>query len=122
MAPSQLSQLKSALSTAGLSRTNSGGGKKGGANKSQGKAGLTNKDREKKQRKLDDIKQSLNKFDVRETKVKNHVVGRGQDVKGTSGTPSQSRQKGLEMVSPGRVCRPRPPDGCSTDDPIPSRE
>jgi len=97
MAPSQLSQLKSALSTAGLSRQSNG--KKSGGNKSSSKAGLTNKDREKKQRKLDDIKQSLNKFDVRETKVKNHVVGRGQDVKGTSGTPSQSRQKGLEMVS-----------------------
>jgi nucleolar protein 14 len=81
MAPSQLSQLKSALSTAGLSRQSNG--KKSGGNKSSSKAGLTNKDREKKQRKLDDIKQSLNKFDV----------------KGTSGTPSQSRQKGLEMVS-----------------------
>jgi hypothetical protein len=48
---------------------------------------------------LDDIKSSLNKFDVRETKVKNAVVGRGGDLKGVKGTPSQSRQRGLEMVS-----------------------
>lgn len=72
-------------------------GKKGG-NKTKGKAGLTNKDREKKQNKLDEIKRSLNTFDVRETKVKNPVVGKGQDVKGVSGRPSQSRQRGLEMV------------------------
>lgn len=99
MAPSQLAQLKSALAGAGLNRQS----KKGGS-KQTGKAGLTNKDREKKQNKLNAIKETLNKFDVRETKVKNPVVGRVKDVKGLSGTPSQSRQRGLEMVSPRIPC------------------
>jgi hypothetical protein len=95
MAPSQLSQLKSALQGAGLSRQSQG--KKG---KKNGKAGLTNKDREKKQQKLEEIKSSLNKFDVREQKTKNPVVGPSakKAVKGVVGTPSLSRQKGLEMV------------------------
>jgi nucleolar protein 14 len=96
MAPSQLSQLKSALQGAGLSRQSQG--KKG---KKNSKAGLTNKDREKKQQKLDEIKSNLNKFDVREQKTKNPVVGPSakKAIKGVVGTPSLSRQKGLEMVS-----------------------
>ena len=62
---------------------------------------MTNKDREKKQQKLDEIRSSLNKFDVREQKTKNPVVGPSakKAVKGVVGTPSLSRQKGLEMVS-----------------------
>jgi nucleolar protein 14 len=96
MAPSQLSQLKSALQGAGLSRQSQG--KKG---KKNSKAGLTNKDREKKQQKLDEIRSNLNKFDVREQKTKNPVVGHGvkKVAKGVVGTPSLSRQRGLEMVS-----------------------
>ncbi|KAJ9121125.1 hypothetical protein QFC24_004798 [Naganishia onofrii] len=94
MAPSQLSQLKSALQGAGLSRQSQG--KKG---KKNSKAGLTNKDREKKQQKLDEIRSNLNKFDVREQKTKNPVVGHGvkKVAKGVVGTPSLSRQRGLEM-------------------------
>lgn len=95
MAPSQLAQLKSALSTAGLNRNSQPKSK----SKSNNKAGLTNKDREKKEKRLEDIRASLNKFDVREAKVKNPVFGKGPKNKGVTGTPSQSRSRGLEIVS-----------------------
>lgn len=70
MAPSQLAQLKAALSTAGLNRKSAskkskkGGGKKGGAQ---------DVDRAKKLAKLDEIRAKFNKFDERETRVSCHV-------------------------------------------------
>jgi nucleolar protein 14 len=64
MAPSQLSQLKTALNSAGLNRTSQpkrkGDGKKGGSQE---------RDRQKKIQKLEEIRKGLNKFDERETKV-----------------------------------------------------
>lgn len=94
MAPSQLSQLKSALSSAGLARS-SQSSKKG---KSKGKAGSTVKDREKKQAKLDAIRESLNKFDVRENKTKHEILQANKKVaKGTVGAPSQSRQRAMDI-------------------------
>lgn len=95
MAPSQLAQLKAALNTSGLSRQS----KSKKTQNAKGRAGLTAKDREKKQKKLEQIKETLNRFDVREEKVKNPVVGKVQKSKTGGGLPSQSRQKGLEMVS-----------------------
>lgn len=93
MAPSQLAQLKSALSSAGLARSSQS--KK---SKSKGKAGSTVKDREKKQAKLDAIRQSLNKFDVRENKTKHEILQANKKVaKGTTGAPSQSRQRAMDL-------------------------
>lgn len=94
MAPSQLAQLKSALSTAGLARSSQSKNK----SKRAGKAGLTQKDRDKKQNKLDQIRDQLNKFDVRETKVKHEILHANKKAaKGVVGTPSQSRQKAMDM-------------------------
>lgn len=105
MAPSQLSQLRNALSSAGLSRNSPSQASKS-KSKGKGKAGFTTTDREKKEARLNAIKVSLNKFDVREEKVKNPVVGPGvRKVKGVVGTPSQSRSRGLELVSVSLIYR-----------------
>ncbi len=65
MPASQLSQLKAALTTAGLNRKSASkkdkkGFKKGGARET---------DRAKTLQRLEDIRRGLNKFDERETKV-----------------------------------------------------
>ncbi|WWD15917.1 hypothetical protein CI109_100341 [Kwoniella shandongensis] len=91
MAPSQLSQLKSALNSAGLSRTNHSKKEK----KAYKKGGARETDRAKKLDKLEEIRRNLNKFDERETKVK-HDVG-GRNLKGVIGRPSASKQAGLEQ-------------------------
>jgi nucleolar protein 14 len=65
MAPSQLAQLKAALSTAGLNRTSHSKKDK----KAFKKGGAQETDRAKKIQKLEDIRRGLNKFDERETKV-----------------------------------------------------
>lgn len=92
MAPSQLAQLKAALSSAGLNRKSVSkktkkGGKKGGAQEV---------DRAKKAAKLDEIRAKFNKFDERETKIKHNVGGR--NLKGVTGKPTASRQAGIEQV------------------------
>nr|ODN95149.1 nucleolar protein 14 [Cryptococcus depauperatus CBS 7855] len=91
MAPSQLSQLKSALSNAGISRKTYSKKEK----KAYKKGGARETDRQKKFDKLEEIRKSLNKFDERETKVK-HDAG-GRNLKGVVGRPSASRQAGLEQ-------------------------
>lgn len=95
---SQLSQLKSALSQAGLARQSqpSGSGKK---RKRAGNRDTT-LDRDKKARKLDEINQKLNPFEVKVTKLK-HDVG-GRKLKGVTGRPGLSKQVGIDQV---RVCR-----------------
>ncbi|WVF72153.1 hypothetical protein IAT40_006965 [Kwoniella sp. CBS 6097] len=90
MAPSQLSQLKSALSSAGLNKKNHSKKEK----KAFKKGGARETDRAKKLDKLEEIRRNLNKFDERETKLK-HDVG-GRNLKGTVGRPSASKQAGLE--------------------------
>jgi nucleolar protein 14 len=65
MAGSQLTQLKSALSSAGLNRKSASKNDK----KQWKKGGARETDRAKTFSKLEDIRKSLNKFDVRETKV-----------------------------------------------------
>ncbi|TYJ55430.1 hypothetical protein B9479_003933 [Cryptococcus floricola] len=91
MAPSQLAQLKSALSSAGLNRQSHSKKDK----KAFKKGGARETDRQKKIDKLDEIRRNLNKFDERETKVK-HDVG-GRNLKGVTGRPSSSKQAGLEQ-------------------------
>jgi nucleolar protein 14 len=92
MAPSQLAQLKAALSTAGLNR------KSVSKNDRKGKKGRsTEVERAKKVTKLNEIHSRFNKFDERETKVK-HDVG-GRKLKGVTGRPTASKQAGIEQVS-----------------------
>ncbi|KAI0254820.1 Nop14-like protein [Lactifluus subvellereus] len=84
---SQLSQLKSALSQAGLSRQSQPGRKRKRAQNEE-------KDNAKRAARLREIQQKLNPFDVKVTKLK-HDVG-GRKLKGISGKPAQSKQAGIE--------------------------
>jgi nucleolar protein 14 len=65
MPSSQLSQLKAALSSAGVNRKSTSKKDK----KAWKKGGAREVDRAKTAAKLEDIRKGLNKFDVRETKV-----------------------------------------------------
>src|SRR6267154_3324142 len=86
---SQLSQLKSALSQAGI--TNNHG-------KKRKRSGSVDQDKVKKAAKLQEIMihKKLNPFDVKVTKLK-HDVG-GRKVKGSKGQPAQSKQAGIQQV------------------------
>lgn len=86
---SQLKQLKSALSQAGLTG-------KPQAGKKRKRDAPTQKDKERKAARLEEINRKLNPFDVKVTKVK-HDVG-GRKIKGAVGHPAQSRQASLEQV------------------------
>ncbi|KAK2465987.1 hypothetical protein APHAL10511_001628 [Amanita phalloides] len=86
---SQLSQLKAALSQAGLT------GSQGKGKKRKRSAGLAEKDKAKKAAKLDEIHRKLNPFDVKVTRLK-HDVG-GRKIKGVVGRPAQSRMAGIEQ-------------------------
>ncbi len=87
---SQLSQLKSALSQAGISRQSQPARKRRRAQNEE-------KDNVKRAARLSDIQQKLNPFDVKVTKLK-HDVG-GRKLRGVSGKPAQSKQAGIEAVS-----------------------
>lgn len=88
---SQLKQLKSALSSAGLSRNSQSQKHK----KRSGEGVAIEK--AKKAAKLEAIQRRLNPFDERVTRVK-HDVG-GRKLKGVVGRPGVSRLAGLEQVS-----------------------
>ena len=85
---SQLSQLKSALSQAGVTKPQPGRKRKRSKNEDV--------DKEKKAAKLREIQQKMNPFDVQITKTK-HDVG-GRRIKGVVGRPAQSRQTGIQQV------------------------
>ena len=87
---SQLTQLKSALTQAGLNRQPPSGKKR----KRAGASKETDKD--KKAQKLQEIHRKLNPFDVKVTKLK-HDVG-GRKIKGATGRPQESKQAGIEQV------------------------
>ncbi|KAF8743074.1 Nop14-like protein, partial [Rhizoctonia solani] len=87
---SQLKQLKSALSSAGLSRNSQPQKHK---KKKSGEG--TAIEKAKKAAKLEAIQRRLNPFDERVTRVK-HDVG-GRKLKGVVGKPAVSRQAGLEQ-------------------------
>ncbi|KAF9514135.1 hypothetical protein BS47DRAFT_1343462 [Hydnum rufescens UP504] len=91
---SQLTQLKSALSQAGLSRQSQPGGS-GKKRKRTVAVRDSAAEKEKKVHKLDEINRKLNPFDVKVTKLK-HDVG-GRNVKGVVGRPALSKQAGLEQ-------------------------
>ena len=87
---SQLSQLKSALNQAGLSRQSSSKKRK------RSTVSLCEHDKEKKEQKLKEIQTKLNPFEVKINKLK-HDVG-GRKLKGVTGKPQQSKQAGIEQV------------------------
>lgn len=86
---SQLSQLKSALSQAGVTRPTS-------SKKKNKSPGAQDQDKAKKAAKLQEIHRKLNPFDVKVTKLK-HDVG-GRKLRGISGRPAKSKQAGLEQA------------------------
>ncbi|KAG6335951.1 hypothetical protein ID866_3140 [Astraeus odoratus] len=86
---SQLTQLKAALSQAGLSQ------KQGGKKKKKVSSRAAEHDKVKKAAKLREIQQKLNPFDVKVTKLK-HDVG-GRKIKGVMGRPAQSKQAGMQQ-------------------------
>ncbi|KAF8897899.1 nucleolar protein 14 [Infundibulicybe gibba] len=85
---SQLLQLKTALSQAGVTGHPQGG-------KKRKRSAHPEKDKEKKAARLQEIHQKLNPFDVKVTKLK-HDVG-GRKLKGVTGRPAQSKQAGIEQ-------------------------
>lgn len=87
---SQLTQLKSALSQAGLT------GKPSSSKKRKRSAAPLEKEKEKRAARLEEIHRRLNPFDVQVTKLK-HDVG-GRKIKGTTGKPAQSKQAGIQRV------------------------
>jgi nucleolar protein 14 len=89
---SQLLQLKSALSHAGITGQSQSNGKK------RKRTGSQEQDKDIKAAKLKEIHQKLNPFDVKITKLK-HDVG-GRKLKGITGRPAQSKQAGMEQVRP----------------------
>jgi len=88
---SQLTQLKSALSSAGIT-----GPKPSSKKRKRTSAVPLEKDKEKKAARLEEIHRRLNPFDVKVTKLK-HDVG-GRKIKGVVGRPAQSKQTGIEQV------------------------
>lgn len=102
---SQLTQLKSSLAQAGLSRqsqpsSSSKKRKRSGSASANGSGSVAEK--QDKARKLEEISRKLNPFDVKVTKLKMDVGGR--KVKGVVGRPAASRQEGLEKVSCSTCC------------------
>lgn len=85
---SQLSQLKSALAKADLSRTSH--------SKKRKSASAQPRDKNERTAKIQEIHEKLNPFDLKVTKLK-HDVG-GRKIKGAVGRPLVSRQAGLEKV------------------------
>jgi len=84
---SQLSQLKSALSQAGVTKNQQGTKRKRSKNE--------NVD-ERRAAQLREIQQKMNPFDVQVAKTK-HDVG-GRKIKGAVGRPAQSKQAGIQQV------------------------
>lgn len=84
---SQLLQLRTALSQAGITGNPSSSKKRKRVGTPLGK--------EKQAVHLEEISRRLNSFDVKVTKAK-HDVG-GRKVKGISGRPAQSKQAGIEQ-------------------------
>ena len=96
---SQLSQLKSALNQAGISKQPQNG-------KKRKRSVLDEKEKERKAAKLREIQQKMNPFDVKVTKLK-HDVG-GRKIAGTTGRPAQSKQAGIEQVRSSSFIHNRP--------------
>lgn len=85
---SQLSQLKSALSQAGVTKPQQGSKRKRSTNENAGK--------ERRAAKLREIQEKMNPFDIQTTRTK-HDVG-GRKIKGAVGRPALSKQAGIQQV------------------------
>ncbi|KAF8659134.1 hypothetical protein AX16_001904, partial [Volvariella volvacea WC 439] len=85
---SQLTQLKSALSKAGITGQPQN-------TKKRKRSAPPEKDKAKKAAKLEEIHKRLNPFDTKVTKLK-HDVG-GRKIKGVVGKPAVSKQAGIEQ-------------------------
>jgi nucleolar protein 14 len=90
MGGSQLKQLKTAISTSGLSNQSAPSRKRKRGN------GAVLEHRDKRTEKLKEIHEKFNPFDVKVEKLK-HDVG-GRKIKGVMGKPSASKQAGIEQV------------------------
>lgn len=90
---SQLSQLKSALSQAGVTKSQPGNKRKRPKNEDA--------DKDRRAAKLREIQQKMNPFDVQVAKVK-HDVG-GRKIKGAVGRPAQSKQAGIQQAREATV-------------------
>lgn len=88
---SQLLQLKTALSQAGVI------GNKQSGKKRKRTAVPVEKEKLKTAAKLEEIHRRLNPFDEKVTRLK-HDVG-GRRLKGVTGKPAKAKQAGLEQVS-----------------------
>ncbi|TFK25980.1 nucleolar protein 14 [Coprinopsis marcescibilis] len=86
---SQLSQLKTALASAGVL------GQKPSSKKRKRSSVPLEKEKQRTAAKLEEIHRRLNPFDEKVTKLK-HDVG-GRKLKGVSGKPAKSKQAGLEQ-------------------------
>src|ERR1700722_16798790 len=95
---SQLSQLKQALSQAGITRQSQSGKKRKRTSTQGGDEDSNNNNNTKaaKAVKLDEIRQKLNPFDGKVTKLKHDVSG-GKG-KGVTGRPAQSTQSTTDRV------------------------
>jgi nucleolar protein 14 len=98
---SQLTQLRSALSQAGLTRQQQSKSKQkrkraDHGNERRAKAAVA----AATSKKLDEIHRKLNPFDVKVTKPKHHLQAVGaRKVKGVIGRPAQSKRAGIEHVA-----------------------
>src|SRR6266481_7877958 len=96
---SQLAQLKSALSEAGASRQS----RTKSSSKKRKWSDDASHEKDKAVKKLGEIHQRLNPFDVKVTKLK-HDVG-GRKIKGVTGRPGLSKQAGIEQVRSACLAR-----------------
>jgi nucleolar protein 14 len=93
MGGSQLKQLKTAISTSGLSNQSTPSRKR---KRGSSAGGAVLEHRDKRTEKLKEIHEKFNAFDVKVEKLK-HDVG-GRKIKGIMGKPSASKQAGIEQV------------------------
>ena len=85
---SQLTQLKAALSSTGITRQPTGKKRKRSSSKDS--------ESEKRAQKLKELHQKFNPFSLKVTKVKKDIGGR--KLKGVTGRPFVSNQAGIEQV------------------------
>jgi nucleolar protein 14 len=96
MGGSQLKQLKAAISTSGVSQTQSNSRKRKRGWDDGASRGAVLEHRDRRVEKLREIHEKFNSFDTKVEKVKREVGGR--KLKGTMGKPGASKQAGIEQV------------------------
>ena len=103
MGGSQLSQLKSSLRDAGLSRTSA---PKDAKKRNKQRKQLSSGSQAHRSAKLESLGKEFNKFDVREENKKFEVVTRqGKPEEARKGAPGKSRAAGIELVRHSALAR-----------------